>query len=180
LVGLSRCASNGDIYEVGHSPLTKLLRADGFHVVVSEMEDRPGAVRANLEHLPFCNQSFDLVICSDVLEHVRRYEEALSELARVVRSGGTVVLTVPFAPSEDSHYFFCVLGASPEKDRWEQDTPIHADPLNSQGCRVYRTFGKRLLVRELARRGMTSVVVTDEDIPEYGVVNSAVIVGVKA
>jgi ubiquinone/menaquinone biosynthesis C-methylase UbiE len=40
------------------------------------------------EHLPFADASFDLVYCKQVLEHVRRPEPLLAEVARVLRPGG--------------------------------------------------------------------------------------------
>ena len=43
--------------------------------------------------LPYEDASFDTCICSEVLEHIDRYEKALSEIARVTR--GQLILTVP-------------------------------------------------------------------------------------
>jgi len=40
------------------------------------------------EHLPFADASFDLVYCKQVLEHVRRPQPLLAEVARVLRPGG--------------------------------------------------------------------------------------------
>ncbi len=51
-------------------------------------------------HLPFCDQSFDAVICSEVMEHVHDYRAAARELARVTRPGGRVAVTIPTATSE--------------------------------------------------------------------------------
>jgi ubiquinone/menaquinone biosynthesis C-methylase UbiE len=50
-------------------------------------------VRANLEALPFEDASFDLVLCTQVLEHVLDPAAALRELARVLRPRGTLVLS---------------------------------------------------------------------------------------
>lgn len=50
--------------------------------------------------LPFGAATFDGVICSQVLEHVFTPEEFLRELARVLRPGGRLVLTVPFVWDE--------------------------------------------------------------------------------
>ncbi|HDM10688.1 MAG: SAM-dependent methyltransferase [Deltaproteobacteria bacterium] len=45
--------------------------------------------------LPFKDGFFDLVICSEVLEHVLDPGEAVSELSRVLRPGGDLVISVP-------------------------------------------------------------------------------------
>lgn len=50
--------------------------------------------------LPFENASFDGVLCTQVLEHVFTPEEFLTELRRVLRPDGTLVLAVPFAWDE--------------------------------------------------------------------------------
>jgi SAM-dependent methyltransferase len=52
-------------------------------------------VRADLLSLPFPDASFDAVIASEVLEHIPADEQALAEIARVVRPGGRVAVTVP-------------------------------------------------------------------------------------
>lgn len=47
------------------------------------------------KHLPFPNQSFDKVICSEVLEHIHDYPAVLSEIVRVLKSGGILAVSVP-------------------------------------------------------------------------------------
>jgi SAM-dependent methyltransferase len=49
--------------------------------------------------LPFSDAAFDRVICSEVLEHLPDDVAAMRELARVLRPGGTMAVTVPrFGP----------------------------------------------------------------------------------
>lgn len=55
-------------------------------------EVRPGSLE---ELLPFQDGGFDLAVALDVLEHVGDDAFALRELARVVRPGGLLVMTVP-------------------------------------------------------------------------------------
>jgi SAM-dependent methyltransferase len=55
-------------------------------------EVRPGSLE---DVLPFEDGSFDLALALDVLEHVGDDAFAMRELARVVRPGGRLVLTVP-------------------------------------------------------------------------------------
>jgi SAM-dependent methyltransferase len=55
----------------------------------------------DIHNLPFPNDSFDVVLCSETLEHVTDFERATSELMRVARGG--VVITVPHDPPELLH-----------------------------------------------------------------------------
>ncbi len=57
------------------------------------------AVQGDAMHLPFPDGVFDRVICSEVLEHIPDDLGAMRELARVLRPGGTMAITVPrFGP----------------------------------------------------------------------------------
>lgn len=47
------------------------------------------------QHLPFADNSFDKVICSEVLEHIPDYAAVLREIGRVLRTGGTFAVSVP-------------------------------------------------------------------------------------
>lgn len=51
------------------------------------------------EALRFENQAFDLLLCSEVLEHLLRPEQALAEFRRVLKAGGSLILTTPSAAS---------------------------------------------------------------------------------
>lgn len=60
---------------------------------------RAGAVRGDARYLPFADGAFDRVIASEVLEHIPDDTAAMAELARVLRPGGTMAVTVPrFGP----------------------------------------------------------------------------------
>jgi SAM-dependent methyltransferase len=48
-----------------------------------------------LEHTDFEPESFDAIVCCDVLEHVDNDRDCLSEIARILRPGGVLILTVP-------------------------------------------------------------------------------------
>jgi SAM-dependent methyltransferase len=54
-----------------------------------------GTVSGNALQLPFADGAFDRAIASEVLEHVWDDNGALRELARVIRPGGRLAVTVP-------------------------------------------------------------------------------------
>jgi len=54
-----------------------------------------GAVAGDATALPFADGSFDKVIAAEVFEHIPDDQRAISEVARVLKPGGTVAVTVP-------------------------------------------------------------------------------------
>ena len=57
--------------------------------------------------LPFGSASFDTVLCTSVLEHVHDAEAAVSEIARILKPGGRLIITVPFLyPTHEAPYDF--------------------------------------------------------------------------
>jgi len=55
--------------------------------------------RADVEHLPFTDQSMDHVVCLGVFEFLKDYNAALAEIHRVLRPGGLAIFAIPSAIS---------------------------------------------------------------------------------
>lgn len=65
--------------------------------VPSSRHDISGVdVLAPADALPFADDSFDCVLCTEVLEHCADPLAALAEMTRVLRPGGRLFLTTPF------------------------------------------------------------------------------------
>jgi SAM-dependent methyltransferase len=65
------------------------------------------SARAYAECLPFSGSTFDTVLMTEVLEHVGNAAAAVNEAARVLRSGGHLLVTVPFLyPTHEAPYDF--------------------------------------------------------------------------
>ena len=89
----------------GDGRLTAKLRANAVTAAdVSQVALRraaarlPGAEIASLvpdEPLPFVDGEFELVLCTETIEHVRDVQLFLSEIRRVLRPGGGLALTTP-------------------------------------------------------------------------------------
>lgn len=54
-------------------------------------------IQADAYRLPFRDETFDTVLCTEVLEHTHSPQLALSEVHRVLKPGGKLLLTTPFA-----------------------------------------------------------------------------------
>ena len=62
---------------------------------------------ADLLHLPYEDNSVDGIVCVSVLEHVFEISEAINEMHRCLKPGGTLLVTVPFAfPHHDVQDFW--------------------------------------------------------------------------
>lgn len=51
-------------------------------------------------HLPFSDAHFDSVLCSEVLEHVPNPDEIITEIHRVMKPQGKILITIPFVWDE--------------------------------------------------------------------------------
>jgi SAM-dependent methyltransferase len=94
--------------EGGYSPL--LLKLPGLEKLVesdfSYSEHTPSRIDtkqvflcASLTSIPLPDQKFDLVLCTEVLEHIDEHEQALDEITRVTAPGGWLLITVPTPPA---------------------------------------------------------------------------------
>lgn len=61
--------------------------------------DRQRYISGSLTGLPVQSGSVDLVLCSEVIEHIPDDKEAVAEIARVLRPGGWLIVSVPTPPA---------------------------------------------------------------------------------
>jgi SAM-dependent methyltransferase len=129
-----------------HSPLRKILsRARTYTRSFYETGRNGGSVRADgavcedVTALTFGNDSLDLIVSSDVLEHVPFLDKAFSETARVLRPGGAHLFTVP--PRTKTKRRSEVVDGRVE----HIETPeYHRDPLSPQGILAFWDVGPDL------------------------------------
>jgi SAM-dependent methyltransferase len=136
-------------------------------------EVAPGATNQNLERLTFADDSFDLVITSDVMEHVRLDGRAHQEIRRVLRQGGIYLFTVPhFRDRRDSFVRVAVPDPSdPGKDEFLTEKEYHGDANSEEGRALsYRSYGTDL-DEKLAELGF-EVEYCKRDFPELAIMNT--------
>ncbi|HET9233388.1 MAG TPA: class I SAM-dependent methyltransferase [Candidatus Eisenbacteria bacterium] len=156
--------SGARVLEIGPGEgwLTRILNESGHRVVALDLArgwlarlDAPaGKVAGEMTALPFADRTFDAVVAAEVIEHIPDLERALAEAARILRPGGTLVVTVPYR--ETLHYVNCPeCGARFEVNghvhRFEGGELAHA----LEACGLHpgtRFVGSSRLARELLRR----------------------------
>jgi SAM-dependent methyltransferase len=140
----------------GQGSLSAKLAALGFEVTstdaspaaVEVLRERVSgqALAADVTSLPFADQTFDAAVLGEVLEHVEDDRAALVEIARVLRPGGVLTLSVPANPK--------LFGPS---DVWaghvrRYTRPALIDACTSAGLRVERCLGWGFPVSRLYHR----------------------------
>lgn len=113
---------------------------------------QPTMVRVDIINLPFRDNEFDSILCSHVLEHVPRDEQAMRELYRVLKPSGVAVILVPI------------------KGKQTIEDPSITDPILRE-----RYFGQfdhvrvygRDVVQRLQQAGFSVTLVTAQDIVQH-------------
>lgn len=99
-------AFKGNVLDVGcgQSPYKFLLNAAetkyyGIDIVDAEKFDynNTDVTPFNGEDIPFEDGKFDGMICTEVLEHVQHYQKLIDEMHRVMKSGATGIVTIPWS-----------------------------------------------------------------------------------
>ena len=103
-----------------------------------------GVLHQDLEQLSFADNEFDIVVSSEVLEHVSDYNKCLKEIHRVLKEGGECYMTFPFVANSEKH---TIRAYKNEKGNiiHLMQPEYHGDPLSSSGSFCFRYFGWQIL-----------------------------------
>ncbi|MBC2769842.1 class I SAM-dependent methyltransferase [Pusillimonas minor] len=163
------------------SSISKLLKNDSNLVRSSYIPGLPfgteieeNRFNINLEKIDFPDNSFDVILTSDVAEHIRNIDSAHSEIYRVLRKGGKYIFTVPFDPDCMGHHI--LVDTTQTVDVYLVPKQLHGDPLTG-GILAYRVFGQKIF-RDLESLGF-SVEYLSTERPELGIFGGDVFIAQK-
>lgn len=111
-----------------------------------------GVPHVDLQAAPFPDEHFDVVLTSDVMEHVPRSERAEREIVRILKHGGAYCFTAPFNPalSDDE---ICAELREDGEIVYHRSPIFHLDPCSPDGVLVYRVFSQPGLRRRFEGMG---------------------------
>lgn len=96
----------GDVLDVGcgEMPFRSMIEPEARYVGLDfpgaasfGMRNHPDIVSFDGSTIPFPDNSFDHVLCTEVLEHAEHPAALVAEMHRVLRPGGNLIATVPFS-----------------------------------------------------------------------------------
>jgi SAM-dependent methyltransferase len=134
---------------------------DGY--ITADLFDATAMVKMDIMDINYPDQSFDVIYCSHVLEHVRDDRKAMREFHRVLRNTGWAILLVPITAArtlEDPAITTPEgrLRAFGQSDHLRRYGPDYADRLREAGFRVTVVGSTDLVPNDdIVRMGLTPV-----------------------
>ena len=97
---ISKLTLNGEVLDVGgdtRSPYQKKMSGTcNIHTINISHDFFPDQIVDVEDPFPFADASYDHILCFNLLEHIVETQHVISEMARVTKSGGTLIITTPF------------------------------------------------------------------------------------
>lgn len=93
------CKGNMLDFGGGSKPYKEFFSKTKNYFAIEVLSNKPNLnsdVYYNGLNLPFKNNFFNSILCSEVFEHVENLDFVLSELYRVLKPGGKIIITSPF------------------------------------------------------------------------------------
>ena len=127
-----------DLKCIGLDPHIESLdkASEGLKFLESISNTKTNFLSGSAYLLPFSDDSFDLVVCSEVLEHLHDYKDAIKEINRVLKPGGQFLASVP--------------AEFPEKICW-----LLSEAYQNQPGGHLRIFKKNKLIKEVAEHNFS-------------------------
>ena len=129
------------------SPISKALKGLQNYFTSSYLpsEDRvligDNYFNLDLEAIKLPNNSFDVVLTSDVMEHVRNIDKAHLEIARILADSGVYIFTIPYVTTYSKNRVLVEVDG--DNDIFKEDPHYHGDPLTNN-ILAYRIFGRQV------------------------------------
>jgi len=158
-----------------YSPINRILRGLDNYNYSQYIPNLPNGDRlsddsivVDLMNIPFDEKSFDLILSSDVMEHVADDNAAHKSIFRTLDRGGVYIFTVPFDPTALKNRKLTVSTDNANaSSHLYLDRHVHGDPHSSSGVTAHRIYGHQL-IQDLINEGFATDFITVHE-PRTGI-----------
>ncbi len=84
--------------------ISRFEKMFGDDYITADLESPLAKLKMDVRQIPFSDNSFDVVICNHLLEHIDDDRLAMREILRVMRHGGWGVMMCPVNPDRENTY----------------------------------------------------------------------------
>jgi SAM-dependent methyltransferase len=137
--------STGPLHTALATAIPRYTCSEYFGYHVERGANINGVLHQDMQNFTFLDNQFDLILSSDVMEHIPNPYDAHREIFRILKSGGRHIFTVPFYPWEALDEVRAI-----ERDgqtEYLNEEMYHSDPVRpEEGILVYTIFGLQMIV----------------------------------
>jgi len=145
-IGIYNAESKGAVHNI-LSRMKNYTCSEYFGDNYTSGDQVNGILHEDLQNLSFKSNSFDVVLSTEVFEHIRDAYRAFKEVHRVLKTGGRHIFTVPF----DAGVFRDSVKALVDESgqiQYLAEPEYHTDLLRpNEGILVYRIFSLEMMVK---------------------------------
>lgn len=134
-----------------------------FNPLAESKKNQISPVQADAVALPFANETFDVVISTDVLEHIPDAEKVIEEMRRVLKVGGRAFVVI----ADPSEARFRKVTDHIERTRGGTDVPFWEKLFEEHGFSILKVKSEKYRTRDWRRIFNLPFLVKLKDIPGF-------------
>jgi SAM-dependent methyltransferase len=100
-----------------HCFLDKFEKMKNLDYITADLESPLAKVKMDVHQIPFAENTFDVVFCNHVMEHVESDIKAMKEIYRVMKQGGWAIIQSPLDPNREITFEDPTITSPHERER---------------------------------------------------------------
>ena len=138
---------------------------------------KDGVLCQDIQRTSFDDETFDLIVTEDVLEHVPNPKQAFAEIRRILKPGGFHIATIPVNWGRSASAIRAIMVDGTPHHILEPE--YHGDPTRPEGILAFTDYGTDLIDEYLSITGPSKMLAAHGDVEmedRYAIYNSWVFV----
>ncbi len=127
------------------------------------VEPKTGVRCESLEELTFSDESFDVFVTQDVMEHIFDYDRAFKEIARVLKPGGAHIFSVPLVNKLNRSESWASRDSTGQIT-YHHPAQYHGNPVDANGSLVTMHWGYDIASRIMVTAQMPTTIILIDNI----------------